>query len=102
MDTKQWFERMVTSVKEDPYYHCYKHTIAVEGQDVEVDFHYVGRNASHEFSVGMLIDSRLVMRTFGEEGYEEVEFLGAEYLEPIVKEVIKIFEIDQLPSYLGH
>ena len=52
-------------------YHTYPEKIEVSGRLVDVEFHRVGHNASHQFSIALLPDGRLVKRSCGEGEWDE-------------------------------
>ncbi len=61
------FNRLVSTAKEHfRNYEASKEMVEVDGVMVEVEFHLVGQNASHQFSIGLLPDSRLVKYSSGE------------------------------------
>ena len=73
LPAREVFEKLVRSAKEN--YKCssglmgyssYTKTVQVDGQEHSIEFHWVGHNASHEFSVGLLSDGRLIVRSCGE------------------------------------
>jgi len=63
MTGKEYFDSVVAQSKAN-YYQYSTATKEVEGEQVE--FHYVGRNASHEFAIGLTADGRLVTYSAGE------------------------------------
>jgi hypothetical protein len=69
--------------------------VEVDSVKVEVEFHTVGHNASHEFSIGLLPDGRIVYKSFGECG-EESEG------ETLYKESVDVLKPGETPSYIGH
>ncbi|MGW8177473.1 MAG: hypothetical protein ACWGQW_01570 [bacterium] len=72
--TKEEFEGIVGSAKRSyRYYNTFTKEVEVDGEQVEVEFHVVGHNASHEFSIGILPDGRFVKHATGEAGWNEEE-----------------------------
>jgi hypothetical protein len=101
---REVFDRLVASAKENYSsgslgYCCSKRVAEVEGQEHEVEFHTVGHNSSHQFSVGLLPDGRLVVQSCGD-GDEWSEELGY-YLSETKYHVIGTAEKCRWP-YVGH
>jgi hypothetical protein len=99
-DARRWFEQTVSEaqIEYTGHYTHYSSTtkeVEVDGAKVGVEFHAVGHNASHEFSIGLLSDGRIVTRSFGESGE------GSEG-ETLYKENIDILKPGETPSYIGH
>jgi prolyl-tRNA synthetase len=98
--SRKWFERVINSAKKEykGYYTYYSSTtkeVEVDGVKVEVELHTVGHNASHEFSIGILEDGRIVYKSVGEcgEGQEG---------ETLYNENIDVLKLGETPSYIGH
>jgi len=97
---REWFEHAINSARREykGYYTRYSSTtkeVEVDGVKVEVELHTVGHNASHEFSIGILEDGRIVYKSFGEGGE------GSDG-ETLYKESIDVLKPGETPSYIGH
>jgi len=65
--SQEIFDHLVEDAKERYHnYHILTDVMVVDGVAVEVEFHRVGHNASHQFAIGILPDGRLVKRSTGE------------------------------------
>lgn len=72
--TQAEFEGIVKSAKKNyRNYSAFTKEVEVDGEQVEVEFHVVGHNASHEFSIGILPDGRFVKHAVGEADWNEEE-----------------------------
>jgi hypothetical protein len=61
--TRSWFDRLIANAVEN---FDGRSTLVEMNEGEDVEFHKVGRNATHEFWVGILTDGRIVLRTVGE------------------------------------
>lgn len=105
MTGKQAFDLIVMKAKRNytgPYgYDMIKQVVEVEGKKMELEFHYVGHNSTHEFSVALLPDGRLISRSYCANCAEDVIELNV----PEVEDNISIHgtaEAADFPGYLGH
>lgn len=63
------FKQLTTSAQRNySHYYTSMHKVEVGGKEYEIEFHHVGRNASHSFDIGLLPDGRLLVRTCGDSG----------------------------------
>jgi len=104
MTPRTWLKRAAAKAKKHFcfYYESVARKVEVDGQEIMVEFHCLGCNASHWFYVGILPDDRLVTRWFGEEGEIKIMVDGEEFYEPTYGEGYKILKQVEYPSYLGH
>ena len=70
--TKEEFYRIIKDSK-DHYgsYQIFSEMVDIDGNETVVEFHSVGRNASHSFSIGVLPDGRFIRRSCGEGMWDE-------------------------------
>jgi len=105
MTGKQAFNLIVLQAKHNYtgwYGYCSsKKVIEVEGKEIEVELHKVGHNASHEFSVALLPDGRLITYSFCVNDPEDVIEFGLKPTEESVDIRGTAEEVD-FPGYLGH
>lgn len=119
MTTRRWFDSLVKEARRDFRFYS-KRKRTVEGHEIE--FHCVGCNASHFFSIGILPDGRLATYSIGEsarEIAEEADCLECSSGEETVcqwcfgsgkvmfyscpmEEHAEILEPGEFPCYLGH
>jgi hypothetical protein len=104
MTPRAWLKREAARAKK--YFRFYYQSVArkveVDGQEIMVEFHCLGCNASHWFYVGILPDGRLVERWFGEESERRWVENGKEYYEPVCGEGYEVLAVGEYPGYLGH
>lgn len=105
MTGEQAFNLIVMKAKRNytgPYgYYATKQNVEVEGKEIELELHRVGHNASHQFSIALLPDGRLLSRSYCANSAEDVIEFGI----PAVEESITIHGTAQdvdFPRYLGH
>jgi hypothetical protein len=105
MTGKQAFDLIVMKAKRNYTgrhgYFVSEQKVVMEGEEMELEFHHVGHNASHSFSIALLPDGRLISRSYCANCAEDV----IEYGVPAVEENITIHGTAQdvdFPSYLGH
>jgi hypothetical protein len=89
--TRSWFDRLIANAVEN---FDGRSTLVEMNEGEDVEFHKVGRNATHEFWVGILTDGRIVLRTVGEGEWVDGE--------PTVETGVWTMEPGEVPTYLGH
>lgn len=92
--TKEEFDRIIQDAKNHYHsYHVFSEMVDVDGMEVMVEFHSIGHNASHSFSIGILSDGRFVKRSSGEGNWdEEYDYPKVEVSVAVVKNI----------GYIGH
>lgn len=90
--TRDEFDQLVKQSRENyGRYYVFTEEVEVDGNMVDVEFHMVGHNASHEFALGLLSDGRFVKRACGEDWDEDEELtISVDYY------------VENVPGYLGH
>jgi len=93
---REWFERIVSeTLSEYPEHYRRTTKIEVDGAKVKIEFHKVGHNASHEFSIGILEDGRIVTQSVGEGEWDKNG-------DPTVETRVNVLKPGELPLYIGH
>lgn len=63
--TTSEFNRIVNDAKQNYDQYCSSiESIEVDGEQIDVEMHMVGQNASHVFYIGILPDGRFVKRSY--------------------------------------
>jgi len=96
MTGQQVLAAILEQVKRAGYYRYSSSVreVEVDGEKAEVELHRVGHNASHDFSIGLLPDGRLITMSVGE-GMREGEIDRHVMVRGTAEEAV-------WPTYLGH
>ena len=84
------FQSVVDTANENfEGYSVSKEYVTAEGRDMELDFHWVGRNATHHFAIAQLDDGRVVLLSSEWGDDEEITH-------------IQVYKLGDFPTYIGH